>query len=98
MLRRLLEWVEARDPLLVLREEEEERKVLNLIVAEEVEEEEEEEEEEEKEDFITIDLSPPPRSFPKMMTLSVLEQNEATIIQFRCSVVHIYFLDWVAGG
>ena len=94
MLRRLLEWVEARDPLLVLREEEE-RKVLNLIVAEEVEEEEEEEE---KEDFITIDLSPPPRSFPKMMTLSVLEKNEATIIQFRCSVVHIYFLDWVAGG
>ncbi len=94
MLRRLLEWVEARDPLLVLREEEEERKVLNLIVAEEVEEEEEEE----KEDFITIDLSPPPRSFPKMMTLSVLEKNEATIIQFRCSVVHIYFLDWVAGG
>ena len=93
MLRRLLEWVEARDPLLVLREEEEERKVLNLIVAEEVEEEEEE-----KEDFITIDLSPPPRSFPKMMTLSVLEKNEATIIQFRCSVVHIYFLDWVAGG
>ena len=76
MLRRLLEWVEARDPLLVLREEEEERKVLNLIVAEEVEEEEEEEEEEEKEDFITIDLSPPPRSFPKMMTLSVLEKNE----------------------
>ena len=73
MLRRLLEWVEARDPLLVLREEEEERKVLNLIVAEEVEEEEEEEE---KEDFITIDLSPPPRSFPKMMTLSVLEKNE----------------------
>ena len=72
MLRRLLEWVEARDPLLVLREEEEERKVLNLIVAEEVEEEdEEEEEEEEKEDFITIDLSPPPRSFPKMMTLCV---------------------------
>ena len=69
MLRRLLEWVEARDPLLVLREEEEERKVLNLIVAEEVEEEEEEEEE--KEDFITIDLSPPPRSFPKMMTLCV---------------------------
>ena len=95
MLRRLLEWVEARDPLLVLREEEEERKVLNLIVAEEVEEEEEEEE---KEDFITSDLSPPPRSFPKMMTLSVLEKNEATIIQFRCSVVHIYFLDWVAGG
>ena len=95
MLRRLLEWVEARDLLLVLREEEEERKVLNLIVAEEVEEEEEEEE---KEDFITIDLSPPPRSFPKMMTLSVLEKNEATIIQFRCSVVHIYFLDWVAGG
>tara|TARA_B100000519_G_scaffold203288_1_gene225354 strand:- start:2270 stop:2557 length:288 start_codon:yes stop_codon:yes gene_type:complete len=95
MLRRLLEWVEARDPLLVLREEEEERKVLNLIVAEEVEEEDEEEE---KEDFITIDLSPPPRSFPKMMTLSVLERNEATIIQFRCSVVHIYFLDWVAGG
>ena len=95
MLRRLLEWVEARDPLLVLREEEEERKVLNLIVAEEVEEEVEEEE---KEDFITIDLSPPPRSFPKMMTLSVLERNEATIIQFRCSVVHIYFLDWVAGG
>ena len=95
MLRRLLEWVEARDPLLVLREEEEERKVLNPIVAEEVEEEEEEEE---KEDFITIDLSPPPRSFPKMMTLSVLEKNEATIIQFRCSVVHIYFLDWVAGG
>ena len=94
MLRRLLEWVEARDPLLVLREEEEERKVLNLIVAEEVEEDEEEE----KEDFITIDLSPPPRSFPKMMTLSVLEKNEATIIQFRCSVVHIYFLDWVAGG
>ena len=87
MLRRLLEWVEARDPLLVLREEEEERKVLNLIVAEEVEEEEEEE----KEDFITIDLSPPPRSFPKMMTLSVSEKNEATIIQFRCSVVHIYF-------
>jgi len=70
ILRRLLEWVEARDPFLVLREEEEEeRKVLNLIVAEEVEEEEEEEEEEEKEDFITIDLSPPPRSFPKMMTL-----------------------------
>ena len=69
----LLEWVEARDPFLVLREEEEERKVLNLIVAEEVEEveEEEEEEEEEKEDFITIDLSPPPRSFPKMMTLCV---------------------------
>ena len=67
MLRRLLEWVEARDPFLVLREEEEERKVLNLIVAEEVEEEEEEE----KEDFITIDLSPPPRSFPKMMTLYV---------------------------
>ena len=66
MLRRLLEWVEARDPFLVLREEEEERKVLNLIVAEEVEEEEEE-----KEDFITIDLSPPPRSFPKMMTLCV---------------------------
>ena len=67
----LLEWVEARDPFLVLREEEEEeRKVLNLIVAEEVEEEEEEEEEE-KEDFITIDLSPPPRSFPKMMTLCV---------------------------
>ncbi len=66
----LLEWVEARDPFLVLREEEEEeRKVLNLIVAEEVEEEEEEEEE--KEDFITIDLSPPPRSFPKMMTLCV---------------------------
>ena len=65
----LLEWVEARDPFLVLREEEEEeRKVLNLIVAEEVEEEEEEEE---KEDFITIDLSPPPRSFPKMMTLYV---------------------------
>jgi hypothetical protein len=64
----LLEWVEARDPFLVLREEEEERKVLNLIVAEEVEEEEEEEE---KEDFITIDLSPPPRSFPKMMTLCV---------------------------
>ena len=95
MLRRLLEWVEARDPLLVLREEEEERKILNLIVAEEVEEEDEEEE---KEDFITIDLSPPPRSFPKMMTLSVLEKNEATIIQFRCSVVHIYFLDWVAGG
>ena len=95
MLRRLLEWVEARAPLLVLREEEEERKVLNLIVAEEVEEEEEEEE---KEDFITIDLSPPPRSFPKMMTLSVLERNEATIIQFRCSVVHIYFLDWVACG
>ena len=95
MLRRLLEWVEALDPLLVLREEEEERKVLNLIVAEEVEEEDEEEE---KEDFITIDLSPPPRSFPKMMTLSVLEKNEATIIQFRCSVVHIYFLDWVAGG
>ena len=95
MLRRLLEWVEARDPLLVLREEEEERKVLNLIVAEEVEEEDEEEE---KEDFITIDLSPPPRSFPKMMTLSVLEKNEATIIQFRYSVVHIYFLDWVAGG
>ena len=95
MLRRLLEWVEARDPLLVLREEEEERKVLNLIVAEEVEEEDEEEE---KEDFITIDLSPSPRSFPKMMTLSVLEKNEATIIQFRCSVVHIYFLDWVAGG
>ncbi len=84
MLRRLLEWVEARDPLLVLREEEEERKVLNLIVAEEVEEEEEE-----KEDFITIDLSPPPRSFPKMMTLSVSEKNEATIIQVRCSVVHI---------
>ena len=95
MLRRLLEWVEARDPLLVLREEEEERKVLNLIVAEEVEEKEDDDE---KEDFITIDLSPPPRSFPKMMTLSVLEQNEATIIQFRCSVVHIYFLDWVAGG
>ena len=95
MLRRLLEWVEARDPLLVLREEEEERKVLNLIVAEEVEEEVEEEE---KEEFITIDLSPPPRSFPKMMTLTVLEKNEATIIQFRCSVVHIYFLDWVAGG
>ena len=73
ILRRLLEWVEARDPFLVLREEEEEeRKVLNLIVAEEVEEvEEEEEEEEEKEDFITIDLSPPPRSFPKMMTLCV---------------------------
>ena len=94
MLRRLLEWFEARDPLLVLREEEEERKVLNLIVAEEVEEEEEEE----KEDFITIDLSPPPRSFPKVMTLSVLEKNEATIIQFRCSVVHIYFLDWVACG
>jgi|TARA_B100000405_G_scaffold41300_1_gene27595 hypothetical protein len=71
ILRRLLEWVEARDPFLVLREEEEEeRKVLNLIVAEEVEEEEEEEEEE-KEDFITIDLSPPPRSFPKMMTLCV---------------------------
>jgi len=70
ILRRLLEWVEARDPFLVLREEEEEeRKVLNLIVAEEVEEEEEEEEE--KEDFITIDLSPPPRSFPKMMTLCV---------------------------
>ena len=91
MLRRLLEWVEARDPLLVLREEEE-RKVLNLIVAEE------DEEEEEKEYFITSDLSPPPRSFPKMMTLSVLEKNEATIIQFRCSVVHIYFLDWVAGG
>ena len=69
ILRRLLEWVEARDPFLVLREEEEEeRKVLNLIVAEEVEEEEEEEE---KEDFITIDLSPPPRSFPKMMTLCV---------------------------
>ncbi len=69
ILRRLLEWVEARDPFLVLREEEEEeRKVLNLIVAEEVEEEEEEEE---KEDFITIDLSPPPRSFPKMMTLYV---------------------------
>ena len=68
ILRRLLEWVEARDPFLVLREEEEEeRKVLNLIVAEEVEEEEEEE----KEDFITIDLSPPPRSFPKMMTLCV---------------------------
>ena len=45
---------------------------MNLIVAEEVEEEdEEEEEEEEKEDFITIDLSPPPRSFPKMMTLCV---------------------------
>ena len=68
ILRRLLEWVEARDPFLVLREEEEEeeRKVLNLIVAEEVEEEEEE-----KEDFITIDLSPPPRSFPKMMTLYV---------------------------
>ena len=67
----LLEWVEARDPFLVLREEEEEeRKVLNLIVAEEVEEEEEGEEEE-KEDFITIDLSPPPRSFPKMMTLCV---------------------------
>ena len=67
ILRRLLEWVEARDPFLVLREEEEEeRKVLNLIVAEEVEEEEEE-----KEDFITIDLSPPPRSFPKMMTLCV---------------------------
>ena len=65
----LLEWVEARDPFLVLREEEEERKVLNLFVAEEVEEEEEEEEE--KEDFITIDLSPPPRSFPKMMTLCV---------------------------
>ena len=63
----LLEWVEARDPFLVLREEEEEeRKVLNLIVAEDVEEEEEE-----KEDFITIDLSPPPRSFPKMMTLCV---------------------------
>ena len=95
MLRRLLEWVEARDPLLVLREEEEERKVLNLIVAEEVEEKEDDDE---KEDFITIDLSPPPRSFPKMMTLSVLEKNEATIIQFRCSVVHIYFLDWVAGG
>ena len=55
----LLEWVEARDPFLVLREEEEERKVLNLIVAEEVEEEEEEEEE--KEDFITIDLSPSQR-------------------------------------
>ena len=72
ILRRLLEWVEARDPFLVLREEEEEeRKVLNLIVAEEVEEEEEDEEEEEKEDFITIDLSPPPRSFPKMMTLCV---------------------------
>ena len=70
ILRRLLEWVEARDPFLVLREEEEEeRKVLNLILAEEVEEEEEEEEE--KEDFITIDLSPPPRSFPKMMTLCV---------------------------
>ena len=69
ILRRLLEWVEARDPFLVLREEEEEeRKVLNLIVAEEVEEGEEEEE---KEDFITIDLSPPPRSFPKMMTLCV---------------------------
>ena len=70
IIRRLLEWVEARDPFLVLREEEEEeeRKVLNLIVAEEVEEEDEEEE---KEDFITIDLSPPPRSFPKMMTLSV---------------------------
>ena len=68
ILRRLLEWVEAPDPFLVLREEEEEeeRKVLNLIVAEEVEEEEEE-----KEDFITIDLSPPPRSFPKMMTLCV---------------------------
>ena len=61
----LLEWVEARDPFLVLREEEEERKVLNLIVAEEVEVEEE------KEDFITIDLSLPPRSFPKMMTLCV---------------------------
>ena len=72
ILRRLLEWVEARDPFLVLREEEEEeRKVLNLIVAEEVEEEEEDEDEEEKEDFITIDLSPPPRSFPKMMTLCV---------------------------
>ena len=72
ILRRLLEWVEARDPFLVLREEEEEeRKVLNLIVAEEVEEEDEDEEEEEKEDFITIDLSPPPRSFPKMMTLCV---------------------------
>ena len=72
ILRRLLAWVEARDPFLVLREEEEEeRKVLNLIVAEEVEEEDEDEEEEEKEDFITIDLSPPPRSFPKMMTLCV---------------------------
>ena len=51
ILRRLLEWVEARDPFLVLREEEEEeRKVLNLIVAEEVEEEDEEEEEEEEEE------------------------------------------------
>ena len=89
MLRRLLEWVEARDPLLVLREEEE-RKVLNLIVAEEVEEEEEEE----KEDFITIDLSPPPRSFPKMMTLSVSEKNEAKyynpISLFCCSYIFFW--------
>ena len=69
---------------------------MNLIVAEEVEEEdEEEEEEEEKEDFITIDLSPPPRSFPKMMTLCV-RKNEATnnpSSLFCCS--HIIFLDQV---